>query len=106
MGDMNDFEVLVSAILSARIEVDSGYMLLNFEEKVIDTNIISNLIKHYGLAIEPEVENNEIVFSLSSASFRENTNIYSSIDSFLRKCISLGHVPQNYIILSEKISSL
>lgn len=106
MGDMNDFEVLVSAILSARIEVDSGYMLLNFEEKVIDTNIISNLIKHYGLAIEPEVENNEIVFSLSSASFREDTNMYSSIDSFLRKCISLGHVPQNYIILSEKISSL
>ncbi|HCD8271304.1 TPA: hypothetical protein ND761_005272, partial [Klebsiella pneumoniae] len=106
MSDMNDFETLVNAILSAKIEVDSGYMLLEFEDQSIDINIISNLIKDYGLAVEPEVESKEIIFPLSSGAFRDDSNIYSTLDSFLRTCISLGYVPNKYIILTEKISSL
>lgn len=106
MSDMNDFYKLIDAISSANIEVDNGYMSLNFEESEIGIDVISNLLKHYGLAVEPEIENREIVFSLSSSSFREDSKIYSSLDVFLRKCISLGCVPKDYIILGEKISSL
>ncbi|MBA7906110.1 MULTISPECIES: hypothetical protein [Enterobacteriaceae] len=106
MSDMNGFETLVNAILSAKIEVDSGYMLLEFEDQSIDINIISKLIKDYGLAVEPEVESKEIIFPLSSGAFRDDSNIYSTLDSFLRTCISLGYVPNDFIILTEKISSL
>ncbi|EBS2232636.1 hypothetical protein JRB10_003267 [Salmonella enterica subsp. enterica serovar Kaneshie] len=105
MSDMSNFDILTNAICSANVEIDNGYISLNFEEN-IDVYAMSNLLKLYGLAVEPEVENKEVVFSLSSSSFRDDSKIYSSLDTFLRKCISLRCIPHDYIILSEKISSL
>ncbi|HHZ6692385.1 TPA: hypothetical protein ACWLLJ_004681 [Escherichia coli] len=105
MSDMSNFDILTNAILSANVEVDNGYISLNFGDNT-DVCVISNLLKVYGLVVEPGIENNEIVFSLSSSSFKDDSKIYSSLDTFLRKCISLERVPQDYIILNEKISSL
>jgi len=106
MSDINDFEVLVNAILTAEMAVDNGFMSLKIEKETIDPNKISDLLRFNGIAVEPEVEGNEIIFPLSSSSFSDDSKIYSSLDSFLRKCISLGRVPQDYLILDDKISSL
>ncbi|MBH2809251.1 hypothetical protein I5L21_01490 [Serratia liquefaciens] len=106
MSDINDFEVLVNAILTAEMAVDNGFMSLKIEKGTIDPNKISDLLRSNGIAVEPEIEGTEIIFPLSSSSFSDDSKIYSSLDSFLRKCISLGRVPQDYLILDDKISSL
>lgn len=102
-----DFQKFVNITFSADIKSDGNIMTFNFvDSSPSNLSFMQDKFVEFGLSKKPDIEGNDLVITTNSRSFEENSIIFPSLDSLWRKAKSLGKLPQDYIVLREKISSI
>ncbi len=102
-----DFQKFVNINFSADIKSDGNIMTFNFvDSSPSNLSFMQDKFVEFGLSKKPDIEGNDLVITTNSRSFEEDSIIFPSLDSLWRKAKSLGKLPQDYIVLREKISSI
>ncbi|QZY89833.1 hypothetical protein K7H94_15700 [Pantoea dispersa] len=102
-----DFQKFVNITFSADIKSDGNIMTFNFvDSSPSNLSFMQDKFVEFGLSKKPDIEGNDLVITTNSRSFEEDSIIFPSLDSLWRKAKSLGKLPQDYIVLREKISSI
>lgn len=93
-------------LFSATSEADGSLLTFKFPESSLDDfNFVKDKFKVFGLAEEPIVDGRNLIIQTRTVFFRDDSIIYSSLDSLWFKACSSGELPEEYVVLRENLSS-
>ncbi|CNC24748.1 hypothetical protein [Yersinia similis] len=101
----DDFREFVNSFALSSIDFSDGFVSVCLNEQSVKAEDFSKQLKTYGLIAEIIIDDNTLAFSIGSGSFRDDSIIFSSLDSLWRKSCSLSMVPEKFLLLSEQRSS-
>lgn len=107
MDNTSDFKFLVDTFLRCSFSIDDGYaeITLDTDAQSEKMRLIAALTQSGFLGVLDE-DHGKIGIPLQAKHWRDDSSIFSSIDDFWQKSKSLGHIPESYFILKERISSV
>ncbi|HDL7709698.1 TPA: hypothetical protein PXP10_003355 [Yersinia enterocolitica] len=101
----DDFREFVNSFALSSIDFSDGFVSVCLNEQSVKAEDFSKQLKTYGLIAEIIIDENTLAFSIGSGSFRDDSIIFSSLESLWRKSCSLSMVPEKFLLLSEQRSS-
>lgn len=99
------FKDFSMAFLRSDVSIDDGYAVIKVAQD-IDVQYFVRSLKEFGLVGEINVNSNELVFPLETSSFSDESLIFSSMATLWRFSCGNAIVPDEFIVIKEKITSL
>lgn len=104
---IEEFRQFVTDLFSLNIEQNDEYVILTSEDNSIDCYEFSaTLSKFCSAKIEEVPTESELIISSRINRYDSDYCVYLSLDRFLTEAIANRKVPNKYVILKEKISSI
>ncbi|ELW8206887.1 hypothetical protein QK118_004199 [Yersinia enterocolitica] len=107
MDNTSDFKFLVDTFLRCSFSIKDGYaeITLDTDAQSEKMRLIAALTQSGFLGALDE-DHGKIGIPLQAKYWRVDSSVFSSIDDFWQKIKSMGHIPESYFILKERISSV
>ncbi|RAW92482.1 MULTISPECIES: hypothetical protein [unclassified Photorhabdus] len=107
MGD-SGLSTLVKILSDTDLKIDDGFAILKSKSSIFTESQLDNIEKlflGYGVIEGFVKQDGEIAFPISANNLSPNTIIHTSIDDFWRLCLNKKNIPNEYIVLGDKILS-
>lgn len=105
MAKENDFSYFVNVFFSCPYDLQDGILSIDTSNLSISVDSFIELLKGNGVNAEMHKEINELTFSVGNGGLSKDSTVYLRIDAFWRRVLTEKKIPDQFIILNEKISS-
>lgn len=105
MSKKSDFSFFVDMFFSGSYELQDGVVSYDTTDLPIPVSELVDMLKENGLKAQIHTDMNELAFSVSSGSLSSTSTIFPRLDDFWRKVTSGNKIPEDFLIINEKIAS-
>lgn len=105
MSKKSDFSFFVDMFFSSSYELQDGVVSYDTTNLPIPVSELVDLLQDNGLKAQVLTGANEIAFSISNGSLSSNSTLYPRIEDLWRKVVAGNNIPDNFLILHERIAS-
>jgi len=106
MSRGDDFSLFAESFFLCSPSLQGEFLTLDVSNLKISYDVFLKLLRDNGIASEIHKDDKEIIVDVSSGSLDEDSTVFTSVDSLWRRGLSLSELPENYLVIKEKISSL
>lgn len=105
MSKKDDFSFFVDVFFSCPHHLQDGILSLDTSGLPITVESFIELLRENGVITEMHKGENELTFAIGNGALSKESTIFPRIEAFWRRALAEKTIPENYIILNEKIAS-
>lgn len=105
MSNENEFQLFADVFFSCPFNLQDGILSIDTSNITIPVNSFIELLNINGVVAEIHRDANELTFAIGNGGLSKSSTIYPRIEAFWRKVVAEQSIPNDYIILNEKIAS-
>lgn len=106
MSKCDDFSLFAESFFLCSPCLQGEFLTLDVSKLKISYDVFLNSLRENGIAAEIHKDDEKIIVDVSSVNLDANSTVFTSIDSLWRRGLYLNQLPENYLVIKEKTSSL
>lgn len=105
MSNKNEFSFFVDVFFSCPYSIQSGIVSVDTTNLPMLVSEFIELLRANGVLSEMHIGPNDLTFEAGTSSLENDSTIFLRIGDLWRKAVADKKLPQNFLVLNEKISS-
>lgn len=106
MSKNDDFSIFVEVFFSCPYQLSNGFLSIDVSKNKMSVDDFTDSLKLNGVLSEIDRDGNFLTFDVSSGNLAPESTIFTNIERLWSKGVSLNKLPENFLVVQEKISSI